>query len=259
MTPAALILLAAAVAVWPALNLWAAGDPLWSVREVRVAVEQMDYPTPGPATYPLLLVRRLFLVAGPVLAIVLLRRFRSWPLWLPVSAYAGLLWLSLAGGSLVLPRYIDPLVLMALPWAAACLWRMTTGRSRRVRLAAAVLAIAAAGTLWPSTLGGWRAELRLQGSLEELGSRGWSGRLAVNELLVPRIAESAGITDLRHRFVALDRAAWEGADLEAIGVGTVAVFPDPLYLPEHTRQYLAGSEIEADTLGMEDDWRPRDR
>ena len=252
------LLLIAAVAVWPALNLAASGDPLWSAREVRVAVEQMAYPTPGPATYPLLLGRRLFLVAGPVLALVLLRFYRRWPLWVPVSAYAALLWVSLAGGSLVLPRYLDPLVLMAVPWSAAVLWRMTRGWPGRVRLGVAGLALASACTLWPSALGAWRSELDLQRSLEDLGFRGWEGRLAVTELLVPRIAESAGLTDLSAGFVALDRAAWKDADLDDMGVGSVAVFPHTPYLPEHTREYLERRGIEPDTLGTEAKCQSRD-
>ncbi len=247
-SPAGPAVLLAAMAAWPLLNLWAAGDPLWSAREVGLAVEQMDYPTPGPAGYPLLLAGRFFLVAGPVLGLALLRHIRSWPLAVPLAVWAAVLWISLAGGSLVLPRYLDPLVLLGLPWAVAALAGMTSGFERRVSTAVMALAVGASMTLWPSAISTWRRELGLQHSLEELGMRGWQGRLAVNELLVPRIAETAGITDLRGEFVALDRAAWEGADLEAMGVGRVAVVPGSVYLPTHTAVYMERRGIRPDTL-----------
>jgi hypothetical protein len=243
-----IIILLAALAVWPLLNLWAAGDPLWSVREVRLAVEQMSYPTPGPAGYPLLLARRLLLVVGPVLLLALLRHLRSWPLAAPLTAWAIVLWASLAGGSLVLPRYLDPLALMALPWAVVFLCRMTAGFGGRTAFAIMALAVGCSMMMWPAAISAWDRELDLQRSLDRLGSEGWRGRLAINELLVPRVAEAAGTTDLMRGFVALDRAAYENADLEAMGVGRVVVAPHPVYLPEHTSDYLLRRGIRPDTL-----------
>jgi|GEM_PF-847064 len=249
---AGLAILLAAVAAWPLLNLWAAGDPLWSLREVRLAVEQMDYPTPGPDSFFLLLVRRLFLVAGPVFVLALLSRIRRWPLAIPLAAWAAALWASLSGGSLVLPRYLDPLVLLAVPWAVVMLLRMMPAGDVRSASAVLALAVAASLTLWPSALADWRREHGIQMALERLGREGWHGRLAVNELLVPRVAEAAGSTDLSREFVALDRAAWEGVDLDSLDVGTVAVVDHPLYLPRHTVKYLESGGISPDTLWTED-------
>ncbi|MGM0627127.1 MAG: hypothetical protein ACQETZ_03105 [Candidatus Fermentibacterota bacterium] len=249
---AGLAVLLAAVAAWPLLNLWAAGDPLWSLREVRLAVEQMDYPTPGPAAYPLLLLRRLFLVAGPVMVLALFSKIRRWPLAVPLAAWAAVLWVSLSGGSLVLPRYLDPLVLLAVPWAVVMLVRMMPKGEVRVSRAVLALAVAASLTLWPSALADWQREHGIQMALERLGRDGWCGRLAVNELLVPRVAEAAGTTDLSRGFVALDRAAWEGVDLDSLGVGTVAVVDHPVYLPAHTLAYLESRGICPDTLWTEE-------
>ena len=243
-----LLLLLLTVSAWPLLNLWATGDPLWSAREVRLAVQQMDYPTPGLAEYPLLLLRRFLLVPGPLLLLVLLRRLRRWPAAVPAAAYALLLWASLAGGSLVLPRYLDPLALLVIPWASAFLLQRMEGWPAKVRGYVMAVAVASSLTLWPSTLSAWKMELRLQSELESYGRNGWAGRLAANELLIPRLAETRGTTDLRNGFVALDRAAWEDANLEELGVGQVLVFPHAPYLPDHTRDYIQRHGIVPDTL-----------
>jgi hypothetical protein len=248
-------LLVLPVLVWPVLNRLTAGYWLWSMEAVRYVVAAMAYPTPGLVTFwPWSLLRGL-LTTGPVLAAAMfIRGRRGWGWGGAALLNMVLLWLSLAGGSLVLPRYLDHVFLLMVPWAACALAFLAEGgRSRRALL----YGLAVAGVLlpWRDTLQETAFHRALDAELALQAARGWTGRLAVNELLVPGLALEAGITEPSGRFLALDRAAWEGIpedSLESLGVDRILVVDHPPYLPGHTRDYLAGLEgMEVDTLVTE--------
>jgi hypothetical protein len=247
-----MILLILPVAVWPILNRLTAGYWLWSMDAVRYVVSAMSYPTPGVATFwPWALLRGL-LTIGPVLsAVMLLQKQRKWRWGGAVLLNLILLWLSLAGGSLVLPRYLDHIFLLMVPWAVTGLAALAGGNRLIRRI---VFAGALAGVLvpWPGFLRESAFHAALRTELAVQADRGWGGRLAVNELLVPAIALQAGIPDASSRFLALDRAAWEHIDedsLLTLGVDRVLIVDHPLYLPQHTKEYLMTLEhIRIDTL-----------
>jgi hypothetical protein len=219
---------------------------------VRYVVSGMSYPTPGVATFwPWALLRGL-LTIGPVLsAVMLLQKQRKWRWGGAVLLNLILLWLSLAGGSLVLPRYLDHIFLLMVPWAVTGLAALAGGNRLIRRI---VFAGALAGVLvpWPGFLRESAFHAALRTELAVQADRGWGGRLAVNELLVPAIALQAGIPDASSRFLALDRAAWEHIDedsLLTLGVDWVLIVDHPLYLPQHTKEYLMTLEhIRIDTL-----------
>lgn len=224
-------------AAWPLLNLWMAGNPLWSAFEVRYAVAAMPYETPGPLGFWLWAAGRALLVMGPFFLGALLLRPRSWPRLAGGLGHLAFLSVSLLLGSLALPRYVDQISLLALPSAvvAAAALPVPPGIPRRL---AAAVAFAGAMVLWPGTLGSMAAEHGLAVQLDAEGAGGWTGRLAVNELLVPRIALAAGIDDPTTSFVALDRMVYEGRDPEELGVGRILVVPGSAYLPQRTAVWL---------------------
>jgi hypothetical protein len=150
----------------------------------------------------------------------------------------------------VLSRYLDHIFLLFIPWAVAALFNlMDEGVSRR---AAVALSFAGSLLLWPATLLDMSTSRDIARELAGIGSQGWEGRLAVNELLVPGIALPSGISDPRYRFLSIDRAAWENISEKALielGVDRILLIEHPLYLPDHTRNYLKTfSEIDIDTL-----------
>jgi hypothetical protein len=253
---ALLPLLLLPVAVWPLLNRLTAGYWLWSMEAVRYVVAAMAYPTPGIVSFWPWAVLRGLATLGPVLAAAMLLEGRKRWAWGPaVLANMLFLWLSLAGGSLVLPRYLDHVFLLMVPSAAAAAATLA-GPGRKAVLAVSALAVACilAGWPWAARDLAWHARLDLE--LRMQAREGWSGRLAVNELLVPAIALEAGTEDPSGRFLALDRAAWEGigADsLASLGVDRILVVDHPPYLPYHTRSYLEGlGGIRIDTLMTEE-------
>jgi len=244
-------LLLVPVSMWLLLNRLTAGSWLWSAQEVRYAVSAMSYPTPGVITFwPWAMLRGL-LTAGPLLcAVFILRERKKWLWSIPILLNLLILDISLAAGSLVLSRYLDHIFLLIIPWAVAALFNlMDEGTSRR---AAVALSFAGALLLWPATLLDMSTSRDIAGELARIGRQGWVGRLAVNELLVPGIALESGISDPRYRFLSIDRAAWENVSEEALielGVDRILFIEHPLYLPDHTRDYLRTiSEIDIDTL-----------
>jgi hypothetical protein len=230
-------LLVPIAAAWPLLNLWMAGNPLWSALEVRYAVAAMPYETPGPLGFWLWAAGRALLVMGPIFLGALLLRPRSWPRLAGGLGHLAFLSVSLLLGSLALPRYVDQISLLALPSAVVAAAALPVPPRIPRRLASAA-AFAGAMVLWPGTLGSMAAEHRLAVQLDAEGAGGWTGRLAVNELLVPRIALAAGIDDPTTSFVALDRMVYEGRDPEELGVGRILVVPGSAYLPQRTAAWL---------------------
>jgi len=244
-------LLLVPVSMWLLLNRLTAGSWLWSAQEVRYVVSAMSYPTPGVISFwPWAMLRGL-LTAGPLLCAVFILRERKRWLWsIPILLNLLILDISLAAGSLVLSRYLDHIFLLIIPWGVAALFNfMAEGTSRR---AAVALSFAGALLLWPATIQGMSTSRDITRELARISRQGWEGRLAVNELLVPGIALESGISDPRHRFLSIDRAAWENVSEEALielGVDRILLIEHPLYLPDHTRDYLKTiSRIGIDTL-----------
>lgn len=251
-SPAAFALLIAALLSWPAVNLLMAGSAAWSAREVIYVVSAMPFPTPSLLGFWPWAALRGLLVAGPVLLASLLIRIRSWPHAPAAGIHLVILCLSLAAGSLALPRYVDQIFLLSIPWAVGAM-REAAGRLGRRRTAAvAWLAVAGAMSLWMETAGTIRSESLLGRELDRIGSGGFEGRLAANELLVPRIALAAGIDDPSTRFVALDRMIHEGREPSELGVGRIVVCAYGIYLPTRTAAWLSDEHgVPVDTIALE--------
>ncbi|MBN1434872.1 hypothetical protein JW921_08940, partial [Candidatus Fermentibacterales bacterium] len=244
------VLIPVSLAAWLGLNRLMAGDWLWSAREVRYVIEAMPYPRPSVLAYPAVVALRSLRVLGPVLLFALISSFRSYPWSWSSVANLLLLWVSLALGSLVLDRYVDLAMILAIPWAVASVFRLTTRLRRSLRAAVLGAAFLFPMLLWIPGIPAWDFEVELARRLDRLEMPPDGGLIAVNELLVPRIALANDITDPVGRFVALDRAVFERRDLGELGVSEVLVAVHPVYLPGLTRSFLeeqAGS-IEPDTL-----------
>lgn len=235
-TPAlALLLVSGAAWVW--LNAGACGDLFWSGREVRYCVAAMGYGTPGVVTYPPWLLLRAVAVLGPLPLSVLMARIGEWDLRHPVGLNLLLLWAGLAFGSLVLPRYADQIILLAVPFAMNSVMKAFPRRPAMI----AALCLAGAVTPWWETAGSIRTEMRLNTGLEAIAPMLPDGMVAANELVVPRLALLGDGADYPGRFVALDRAVWEGADEDSLlarGVTSIVIFHRDFYLSEHGREWL---------------------
>ena len=244
------VALPAVALIWLLANRLMCGSWLWSVEEVRYVTAAMGYSSPAALAFWILVGSRALLVVGPVLLYGLLRRIRSFPWAVSAAANLLLLWVSAMMGSLVLGRYVDQVMLICIPWAVAGLFSFTTNLPRHYRLTLRAAALLTPAVLWLPATGGWRFELALARELDSIVLPPGDGRLAVNELLVPRIALANGIHDPRDRFVALDRAAWEDADLRELGVVRSLVVSHPLYYPDHTRDYVdqLPAEMKPETL-----------
>jgi hypothetical protein len=236
---ALLILALPAVAlVWLLANRLMCGSWLWSVEEVRYVTGAMGYSSPATFAFWFLVASRAVMVVGPVLLYGLLRSIRDYPWAVSSAANLLLLWVSALMGSLVLGRYVDQVMLICIPWAVAGLFSFTKGLRKRYRAPLRAAAFLTPAILWLPAISGWRFELALARELDSVVVPPGDGRLAVNELLVPRISLANGIHDPRDRFVALDRAAWEGADLRELRVVRSLVVDHTPYFPPHTRDYV---------------------
>ncbi len=140
-------------------------------------------------------------------------------------------------GSLVLPRYIDQLFLLAAPFVFMEIWRLFSGKTRA---GGGGRGPCFPSFQWVATLPEFReyAEVREFYSEVRLPEE---GVIAANELLIPGIALNNSISDPRGIFVSSDRAAWEGAsreDLRAHGVSGIVVLEKGIYYPGHTQEWL---------------------
>jgi len=238
-------------AAWPALNAILTGNPLWSAFEVRYAVSAMQYYNPGPLGFwPWAAVRGL-MVMGPLLLLAILLKPAAWPRAAGGAAHLAMLSVSLAFGSLALPRYVDQVFLLGLPWAPVAGARLPIPR-KRIKAALAAAAAALSLAMWPSTLDQMRLEHRLGEELDRAGREGWQGRMAANELLVPRIALAAGMDDPRYRFASTDRMAWEGRAPGSLGVTRVVTAPGTIYSRERAERWIesfAGLDVEILDVG----------
>ena len=234
----ALTMMAASLALWALLNAGACGDILWSAREVKYCVAAMGYATPNPVTFPPWLLLRTIAVLGPVFGAVLLADAGRWRQAVPAGINLALLWAGLIMGSLVLPRYADQVILLSVPF---CAGRTVSLFPRTNRALLTAICLAGAALTWPETLESWRTEALLDRGLTSTAGLLPEGRVAANELVIPRLAL---LTDRRYfpdGYVALDRAVWEGAgedDLLRRGVTSIVVFRNDFYLSDHAARWL---------------------
>ncbi len=252
--PLLLLLLVPAAASWLLLNGHAAGDVLWSFREVRYVVQAMPYESPSPLGFWLFALGRAGLVCGPVLLAALLARPRAWPHAAGGALNLFLLSASLGAGSLVLPRYVDQVMLLALPWAVAAVSRARLP-GFLPRWAVMAAGIAGAWVLWPSTMADMVVEHRIGAALDAVPPPAPGARTAANELLVPRMAASAGVDDPRRLYASIDRIIYEGCDPAGLGVARIVVVPVDRYLPRRTAAWLerGGPSCPVITLDVGDD------
>ena len=236
-----LIYLGITVAIWLTFHKVTCGSFTWAAGEVKFSVVSMAYPTANPVTFFPWAGLRSILILGAPGASILFLTFRRWKLHVPFSANFLLLAVSLAMGSLVLPRYIDQLFLLATPF----IFKEIGGFFKeRTRTAVVIAAIVLPSFQWISTV----PEIRQYQKLEtvyrsfELPEEGIT---AANELLIPGFCLQLGIDDPADRFIAVDRAAWAGAsetDLIEHGVTRVIIVPMGIYFPEHTEEWLKNIE-----------------
>lgn len=232
-----LLLLFLSAGVWLAFHRITCGSFTWTSDEVRYSVAAMDYPTPNPVTFFPWAGLRSILILGAPGAAILFCGFRRWDLKIPFTANFVLLAVSLAFGSLVLPRYIDQLFLLATPFIFRETARLFQGRTK--------LAVTVALTVFPSfqwiaTLPEIEEYIHVRNFYESFDLQE-NGVTAANELLIPGIALANGIFDPRGVFVSTDRAAWEGAteeELTDLNVTELIVLPLGVYFPVHTEVWL---------------------
>lgn len=233
-----LLILPGAVCLgWLVFHRYTCGSFFWAVKEVKYTVSAMGYSTPGPLTFLPWAGLRLILILGAPAAAVLLFSFRRWQMRIPFSLNFLLLAASLFMGSLVLPRYIDQLFLMAAPFIFLETHRYFSGRRRTFAVIAMILF---PSFQWVGTFPEIRQEERVRTFYETFEFPS-AGVTAVNELLIPGICLSRNIDDPGNLFVALDRAAWENAteeDLLQFGVSRIVIVPGGVYYPEHTEEWL---------------------
>jgi hypothetical protein len=232
-----LSVLAFIAAGWLVFYRTSCGSFTWAADEVKYSVAAMAYPTANPVTFFPWAALRSVLVLGAPVAAALFLSFRKWKLHVPFSTNFLLLAVSLAMGSLVLPRYIDQLFLLAVPFVFFEIHRLFNGR---IRTAVAVTAILFPSFQWISTVPEIRQYMRLREAYcsFELPEEGLT---AANELLIPGFCLNLGIDDPSEMFVSVDKAAWSNASelsLTKLGVTRIVILDDGVYFPEHTARWL---------------------
>ncbi len=222
---------------WLAFHKITCGSFSWAADEVKFSVAAMDYPTTNLVTFFPWAGLRSILILGAPAAALLLVTFSKWKQRTPFSLNFLLLAFSLAMGSLVLPRYIDQLFLIATPFLFLEIGRSFKGRTRTV---VAIAAIVFPSFQWISTIPEIRQYERLREIYQsfELPKEGIT---ATNELLIPGFCLSLGIDDPTGRFISVDKAAWSHgseAELLEFGVTQVVIVPVGVYFPLHTKEWL---------------------
>jgi len=189
-------------------------------------------------TYVPWLFLRAVAVLGPLPLAALLCRAASWDLGRPVLLNFLFLWVGLAFGSLVLPRYADQILLLAVPFAMGAVLGSFRGMGP---VAAVALCLAGAALPWADTIDSWGTEAALDRNLGAVSASLPDGIIAANELVIPRLAILDGGRGYPDRYVALDRAVWEGAgedDLLGHGVTAIVIFRDDFYLSDHAAAWI---------------------
>lgn len=222
---------------WLAFHKITCGSFTWAADEVKFSVAAMDYPTANPVTFFPWAGLRSILILGAPAAALLLMTFRKWEQRTPFSLNFLLLAVSLAMGSLVLPRYIDQLFLIAAPFIFLEISRIFKGRTRT---AVAIAVIMFPSFQWISTIPEISQYERLREAYRsfELPEEGIT---AANELLIPGFCLSLGIDDPAGGFISADKAAWSHASetaLREFGVTQVVIVPEGVYFPPHTEEWL---------------------
>ncbi len=239
-------LLFLSAAVWLTFHKVSCNSFNWASEEVRYSVSAMAYPTVNSFTLLPWAFLRSIMVLGAPGAALFYYGFKKWKLAAPFSLNFILLTISLAMGSLVLPRYIDQLFLLAAPLIFFELRKIYSGKALKMAICAILLFPA---FQWTYTA----EEISNSLSLREFYSRFQfpsQGITAANELLIPGMALAGGISNPGLYYVSTDRAAWEGAteaELKEMGVSKVVVVPFGIYYPEHTEQFiqsLTDTEVE---------------
>ena len=236
-----LALLGGAAVIWLAFHRITCGSFTWAADEVKFSVAAMDYPTANPVTFLPWAGLRSILILGAPAAALLFINFRQWKLHIPFSINFLLLTVSLALGSLVLPRYIDQLFLLATPFIFMEINRIFKGQ---MRTAVAVAAIVFPSFQWISTLPEIDQYRHLRETYRSI-ELPEEGLTAANELLIPGFCLNLGIDDPAERFISVDRAAWgqvSEATLKDFGVTQVVIVPMSVYFPLHTEKWLEDIE-----------------
>ncbi len=234
----AILIVALSAGLWAMINTLACGDLFWSGSQIRYCVTSMGYETPNVVTYVPWLLLRAASVLGPLPLAVLLTRLGNWELKFPVLLNFLFLWAGLAYGSLVLPRYADQVLLLAIPFAMGAVLDHFRGKGRVVAVA---LCLAGAALPWPDTVDSWRTESALDRNLRAVSASLPEGIIAANELVAPRLALLDGGRNFPERYIALDKAVWEGAgedDLLNHGVTAIVIFRDDFYLSDHADAWI---------------------
>ena len=232
-----LMIIAAAAAVWLVFHKTCTGSFIWTSEEVRYSVAAMAYPTPNPITFLPWAGLRSILILGAPAAAIFYGNFRQWQFGVPFLTNLALLTVSLALGSLVLPRYIDQLFLLAVPFVFLEIGRLFKGGKKKL-ITAAVIAFPA--FQWISAIPEIAEYVRVRDFYYSV-ELPETGAAAANELLIPGMALANDIYDPRGLFVSTDRAAWENAeeaDLREFGVSEIIILREGIYFPEHTEEWL---------------------
>jgi len=234
----AILTVALSAGLWAMINTLACGDLFWSGRQIRYCVTSMGYETPNVVTYVPWLLLRAAAVLGPLPLAVLLTRLGNWELKFPVLLDFLLLWAGLAYGSLVLPRYADQVLLLAVPFAMGAVLDQFRDKGRVVAVA---LCLTGAVLPWTETVDSWQTESALDRNLRAVSASLPEGIIAANELVAPRLALLDGGRSFPERYIALDKAVWEGAgedDLLNHGVTAIVIFRDDFYLSDHAGAWI---------------------
>ena len=237
-----LMMLGFAGVIWLVFHKLTCGSFLWAAEEVKYSVAAMAYPTTNPITFFPWATLRLILVIGMPASAILLLNFKKWKLKIPFIFNFVLLLVSLAAGSLVLPRYIDQLFLLSIPFIVYQTHKLYTEKARNLVVA---LLIISTQIQWVEVV----PELKNYIALREV-YRAFEIQddqvIASNELLIPGICLANDINNPIGRFISVDKAAWENvseASLLDFGVTDIIIIPTDIYFPQHTKEWLENIRI----------------
>ncbi len=228
--------------IWLIFHRLTCGSFLWAAEEVKYSVAAMAYPTTNFITFLPWVILRLILVMGAPATAILLLTFKKWKLKTPFVLNFILLGISLAAGSLVLPRYIDQLFLLSIPFIFIQINKLYIGKTRKLAI---ILILTFTQIGWIEVIPELKDFINLREIYNSIHVQD-NQITAANELLIPGICLANGINDPVGKFVSLDKVVWENAsetDLQNYGVTDILIITDGIYFPEHTREWLKNIEI----------------
>lgn len=238
-----LIVLAVTGIIWLVFHKLTCGSFLWAANEVKYSVAAMAYPTTNSITFLPWVILRLILVMGAPATAILLLTFKKWNLSTPFVLNFILLAVSLAAGSLVLPRYIDQLFLLSTPFIVSQVSKLYFGKAKTLAI---TILIASTQLAWIEVIPELNNFLDLRKTYNTIQIQE-NQITAVNELLIPGICLANNISNPIGRFISVDKAAWENAsetDLVEFGVTDILIIPYGMFFPEHTKEWLNSIEID---------------